>query len=208
MTILSQSTTHIFERLREGMVPDRGLKTFAVGTEKVMGEIHRVLDLTATGEGSAKFLRGDYGCGKTFISQLTLLESLEKDFAVSKVVVSPNDTPFYKFDEVYAKIVGNMQTAMAKGGAFGDCIDRWIGKIEDRLIDEGQDEDSDDFDDIAPRDCTPRGPESPQLHTRDHRGCARLVLHDVRALREDHLGSPSAVGEQRELVAEGARGDE
>jgi len=146
MSVNKKDIEHIFERLREGMVPERGLETFAVGTEKVMGEINRVLDLVASGEGSAKFLRGDYGCGKTFYSQLTMLRALDKDFAVSKVVVSPNDTPFYKFDQVYARIVANMLTSMTKGGAFGDCIDRWIARIEDRLIDENYDEDDPSFD--------------------------------------------------------------
>jgi len=149
MTLAVQDIQHIFERLREGMVPERGLPAFAVGTEKMMGEIKRLLELVANNEGGSKFLRGGYGCGKTFVCQLSLLEALEQNFAVSKVVISPNDTPFYKFDEVYAKIVGNLQTTLTKGGAFADCIDRWVAKVEDRLIDEGEDEDDDNFDNLV-----------------------------------------------------------
>lgn len=143
----AQDTQHIFERLREGTVPERGLDAFAVGTEAVREELGRQFAMVSAGEGASKFLRGDYGCGKTFMAQLTLLEAVQKNFAVSKVVVSPNDTPFYKFDEVYARIVGNLQTGLARGGALGDCIDRWITAVEDRLIAEGGDEDSPDFDD-------------------------------------------------------------
>lgn len=143
----AQDTQHIFERLREGTVPERGLDAFAVGTEAVRGELERQFAMVSAGEGASKFLRGDYGCGKTFMAQLTLLTAIQKNFAVSKVVVSPNDTPFYKFDEVYARIVGNLQTGLARGGALGDCIDRWITAVEDRLIAEGGDEDSLDFDD-------------------------------------------------------------
>lgn len=142
-----QDIEHIFERLREGMVPERGLEAFAVGIDTPINELKRQLNMVKQNEGGSKFLRGSYGTGKTFISQLALLEALNDNFAVSKVVVSPNDTPFYKFDEVYARIVGNLQTNMAKGGALGDCIDRWIAKVEDRLIAEGEDENSDDFDD-------------------------------------------------------------
>lgn len=141
-----QDIEHIFERLREGMVPERGLEAFAVGIDTPINELKRQLNMVKQNEGTSKFLRGSYGCGKTFISQLTLLEALKDNFAVSKVVVSPNDTPFYKFDEVYARIVGNLQTSMAKGGALADCIDRWISKIEDALINEGEDEESDNFD--------------------------------------------------------------
>ncbi len=141
-----QDIEHIFERLREGMVPERGLEAFAVGIDAPMNEIRRQLQLTRQGEGASKFLRGDYGCGKTFVSQLSLLEALQQNFAVARVVVSPNDTPFYKFDEVYARIAGGLQTRLARGGALADCLDRWIGAVEDALIDEGHDPDADDFD--------------------------------------------------------------
>ncbi|MGV3525470.1 MAG: BREX system ATP-binding protein BrxD [Candidatus Sericytochromatia bacterium] len=144
-----QDISHIFERLREGMVPERGLDAFAVGIDAPLNEIRRQLDLAAQGEGASKFLRGDYGCGKTFVSQLALNTALQQNFAVSKVVVSPNDTPFYKFDEVYARIVSNLQTRLARSGALADCIDRWIAAIEEALIAEGHDEEGDDFDDAV-----------------------------------------------------------
>lgn len=137
---------HIYERLREGMVPDRGLDAFAVGIEAPMQELQRQLDLIQQGEGASKFLRGGYGCGKTFMSQLLMLQAIQQDYAVSRVVVSPSDTPFYKFDEVYAKLVQSMQTRMSRGGALEDCLDRWVAKVEDRLLDEGLAEDAPDFD--------------------------------------------------------------
>lgn len=129
-------TEHIFERLRSGTVPERGLDKFAVGIDKPLCEIRRQLDLAASGEGVFKFLRGGYGCGKTFMSQYTLLEALERNFAVSFVVVSPNDTQFHKFDEVYHKIVSGMRTPMALSGALEDAVDRWISRIEDQLSEE------------------------------------------------------------------------
>jgi len=139
-------TEHIFERLRSGTVPEKGLDKFAVGIDKPLNEIKRQLSLTATGEGAFKFLRGGYGCGKTFMSQYTLLEALSQNFAASFVVVSPNDTQFHKFDEVYHKIVSGLRTPMASSGALEDAIDRWIARIEDRLVNEIGD-DAEDFDD-------------------------------------------------------------
>ena len=136
---------HIFERLRSGTVPEKGLDQFAVGIDKPLNEIKRQLSLISTGEGAFKFLRGGYGCGKTFMSQYTMLEALKENFAVSFVVVSPNDTQFHKFDEVYHKIVAGLQTSMAASGALEDAIDRWIARIEDRLADEIGD-DAEDFD--------------------------------------------------------------
>lgn len=147
MTDLSnRDIEHIFERLRGGLVPERGLTAFAVGIDDNRGELHRQLDLIARGEGSIKFLRGGYGCGKTFMARLALLDAQQKGFATSFVVVSDNDLRFHKFEEVYRKIVSELGTATCPRGALGDLLDRWIGRIEDAQIATGADEEAADFD--------------------------------------------------------------
>lgn len=137
---------HIFERLRSGVVPERGLEAFAVGIERQRAEIGRLLDLAASGEGVFKFLRGGYGCGKTFMARLALHDAQAKGFATSFVVVSDNDLHFYKFDDVYRKVVQELGTTSCPRGALGDIIDRWIAKVENALIDGGADENAADFD--------------------------------------------------------------
>jgi hypothetical protein len=137
---------HIFERLRSGTVPEKGLDKFAVGIDRPLNEIRRQLDLAAAGEGVFKFLRGGYGCGKTFMCQYTMLEALRQNFAVSFVVVSPNDTQFHKFDDVYHKIVSGLRTPLATSGALEDAIDRWIARIEEQIAAECGG-DAPDFDD-------------------------------------------------------------
>lgn len=137
---------HIFERLRSGVVPERGLEEFAVGIERQRAEIARLLDLARSGEGVFKFLRGGYGCGKTFMARLALLDAQAKGFATSFVVVSDNDLRFHKFDEVYRKIVQELGTSACPRGALNDITDRWIGRVESALIDGGADEDAADFD--------------------------------------------------------------
>src|SRR3954467_15174525 len=137
---------HIFERLRSGVVPERGLEAFAVGIEKQRAEINRLLGLPASGEGVFKFLRGGYGCGKTFMARLAVLDAQAKGFATSFVVVSDNDLHFHRFDAVYRKVMGEMGTASCPRGALGDVLDRWIGRVEERLIAAGEDETAADFD--------------------------------------------------------------
>lgn len=137
---------HIFERLRSGVVPVRGLEAFAVGVERQRAEIGRLLDLAAAGEGVFKFLRGGYGCGKTFMARLAVLDAQARGFATSFVVVSDNDLHFHKFDDVYRKVVQELGTATCPRGALGDVIDRWIAKVESALIAGGADENATDFD--------------------------------------------------------------
>ena len=142
-------TEHLFQKLRAGLVPERGLDAIAVGVEKERAELARLLDRAEQGEGEIKFLRGDYGCGKTFMARLATLDARRRGFATSFVVVSDNDTRFYKFEELYARIVSNLGTATCERGALGDVLDRWIGQVEEVLEDSGHDPDAEGFDEIV-----------------------------------------------------------
>jgi hypothetical protein len=130
----TRDAVHIFQRLRNGTVPGRGLEAFAVGIERQRKELGRKLDEARSGEGDVKFLRGGYGCGKTFMAHLTLEEAQRRGFATSFVVVSDNDLHFYKFDELYGKVVSGLGTSACPQGALGDILDRWIGSIEEGLL--------------------------------------------------------------------------
>lgn len=149
MAISKRDIDHIFERLRSGVVPERSLEAFAVGIERQRTEINRQLKLAADGEGVFKFFRGGYGCGKTFMSRLAILDAQTQGFATSFVVVSDNDLHFYKFDDVYRKVVQELGTTSCPRGALSDILDRWIAKVEDALIAGGADEDGDDFDSLV-----------------------------------------------------------
>jgi hypothetical protein len=149
MPLSRRDIEHVFERLRSGVVPERGLDAFAVGIDRQKNEIGRQLDLAASGEGVFKFLRGGYGCGKTFMARLTLLEAQSRGFATSFVVVSPNDTHFDRFDDVYRKIVQELGTTTTPRGALNDIVDRWIAKVEEALIAGGADENDADFDKLV-----------------------------------------------------------
>lgn len=170
---MAKDTLHIFERLRSGVVPHRGLDTFAVGIEKTRGEVQRQLDLAASGEGAFKFLRGGYGCGKTFMSRLALLDAHARDFAGSFVVVSDNDLHFHKFDDVYRKVMQELSTAYCERSALGDILDRWIGEVEESILNTGVDEEAPEFEDLVTKKL------GEDLHSKT----AGKVPHDmVRAL--------------------------
>ena len=140
---------HIFERLRSGVVPERGLESFAVGIERQRKEIDRQLTMAGNGEGAFKFLRGGYGCGKTFMARLALLDAQAKGFATSFVVVSDNDLHFHKFEDVYRRVVQELGTSSCARGALSDIVDRWIAKVEEGLIATGNDPDAPGFDGIV-----------------------------------------------------------
>ncbi len=146
MVLSRKDAEHVFEALRGGTVPDRGIEAFAVGIDPQRRELNRMLTIASQGDGAVKFLRGGYGCGKTFMSNLAMHDAKEKNFVTSFVVVSDNDLHFHKFDELYRKVVQGLSTTACPKGALGDILDRWIGRIEDDLIQLGVDDSADDFD--------------------------------------------------------------
>lgn len=143
----AREVAHIFESLRKGLVPERGIDAFAEGTERPRSELLRQLELAKGGEGTIKFLRGGYGCGKTFMSRVAVLDAQAQNFATTFVVVSENDLRFHKFEDVYRRVMTELSTASCSRGAFGDILDRWIGKIEEGMIQAGADPDAAGFDD-------------------------------------------------------------
>lgn len=146
MTISPKDIEHIFERLRSGVVPERGLEAFAVGIDQSRTEIQRQLSLAGNNEGVFKFLRGGYGCGKTFMSRLAIQDAQHKGFVTSFVVVSDNDLHFHRFDDVYRKVVQELGTNQCDRGALGLILDRWIARVEDAMVDGGANPEDADFD--------------------------------------------------------------
>jgi hypothetical protein len=146
MALDRRDATHVFEQLRSGRVPERGLDAFAVGLERQRAEIGRLLEMARDREGVFKCLRGAYGCGKTFTARLAILDAQARGFATSFVVVSENDLRFHNFNEVYGKVVSELGTTACPRGALGDVMDRWVAAVEEQLIALGADPDAPDFD--------------------------------------------------------------
>jgi hypothetical protein len=145
-SLSARDVEHIFETLSKGDVPTRNCDAFAAGVEAPRAELGRQLSLAADGEGTIKFLRGGYGCGKTFMARLAVEDAQARGFATSFVVVSDNDLRFHRFDEVYRKVVTELATATCLRGALGDILDRWIAAVEAELMQAGLDPDGPDFD--------------------------------------------------------------
>ena len=53
--LTTKDKEHVLEALREGLVRERGIDTFAVGIEKQRGEVQRQIELARNGKGAVKF---------------------------------------------------------------------------------------------------------------------------------------------------------
>src|SRR5215210_6869078 len=119
MALNRRSARDIVDALRNGTVPRAGLHEYAVGLERHMEAMEEQLERVASGRGEVKFVRGEYGAGKTFLTHLLSESALKKRFVVSNVVIS-KDTPLHKMEEVYHEIVANLSTPRRKTTALKD----------------------------------------------------------------------------------------
>lgn len=133
---------NILVALRSGVVPDEGFDRIVVGLDREVAAITAQLDRVATGYGDFKFIRGDYGAGKTFFTSMAMDKALERNFLVSNVVIS-TDTPLDRLDVIYRRFVSNLRSRGQSGGVIQSLIERWIFQIEERVI-EGDSLEEDD----------------------------------------------------------------
>ena len=75
----AQDANDIVQALRGGLVPRRGLHHLATGMDSVMRAVDQELDFVATGKGTAKWIRGEYGSGKTFATRLLCARARDRE---------------------------------------------------------------------------------------------------------------------------------
>jgi hypothetical protein len=122
----------IVNALRRGTVPAGGLERIAVGLEIEEGVIGRQLEYVAQGGADVKFIRGEYGSGKTFLVARSLEIARNKGFVTSHVVIAPA-TPLHKLRGIYQQVCANLKTSEEEH-ALKTIVDNWLFGIEERLL--------------------------------------------------------------------------
>lgn len=137
----------LLNALRNGTVPDLGTEEIAVGLDDQIRAIEEGLEHVARGRSAYKFLRGDYGAGKTFLSSLVASRASEQGFLFSKVVVSAADTPLYQLLSIYRRLCEGLSRSTRKpGGQFRSILDRWLYVLEEKVVElKGIEEDDEGF---------------------------------------------------------------
>lgn len=123
---------NIINALRRGTVPAGGLERIAVGLEIEEEVIAKQLDYVAQGGGDTKFIRGEYGSGKTFLVARSLEIARTKNFVTSHIVISPA-APLHKVKSIYQQVCAGLRT-MEDDHALKTVVDTWLYRIEERLL--------------------------------------------------------------------------
>jgi len=126
---------NIINALRRGTVPAGGLERIAVGLDIEEEVIGRQLDYVALGGGDSKFIRGEYGSGKTFLVARVLEIARSKGFVTAQVVIS-SQAPLHKLRGIYQQAASGLRT-QEEEHALKTVIDNWLFSIEERLLSVG-----------------------------------------------------------------------
>lgn len=119
----------IVNALRSGLVPSQGLEHFATGLDPLISAVNEELDFVAGGKGLSKWIRGEYGSGKTFAARYLCAQARQLGFATSEVQISINDTPLHHLEAVYRRLIERLETAGDGPNAFQAIVEGWLYQV-------------------------------------------------------------------------------
>jgi len=132
MAVVSESPA-IVNALRSGLVPNQGLEHFATGLDPLVSAVDEELDFVSGGKGLSKWIRGEYGTGKTFAARYLCARARERKFATSEVQISINDTPLHHLEAVYRRLIERLETAADGPNAFQAIVEGWLYQVGDEV---------------------------------------------------------------------------
>lgn len=122
-----QQSRAILQALRDGQVPEVGAPHLCVGREELLQDYESLLLDIQKGTAATKFIRGDYGYGKSMLLKVFEEIARQRSFAVARVKVSA-ELPFNRLEEFYRKIAREI-TATSNKNTFcgiGDLLRCWL----------------------------------------------------------------------------------
>lgn len=136
-TVSPARRAEVIDALRRGTVPQAGLDLFAVGMERFERAVDEELDGVAAGRATFKAVRGEYGAGKTFFARWLAERAKRRGMAAAEVQISETETPLYKLETVYRRLVEQLSTAAYPPSALRETVDAWFYTLEEDVLAEG-----------------------------------------------------------------------
>lgn len=130
MNISPRRRRDVVDALRRGTVPRQGLDVLAVGLTRFEAAVDDELGSVAGGGAGFKAVRGEYGSGKTFFSRWLVERAKRANFATAEIQISETETPLYKLETVYRRVVENLATPTTATGALRDVVDGWFHVLD------------------------------------------------------------------------------
>ena len=140
----------ILQSLGAGVVPRIGIENIAVGREHELSAFEYDLEIIADGGAGFRLIVGRYGSGKSFMLQLLRNAALQRKFVVADADFSPQRRLTGSKGEglaLYRELLNNMAIrTIPNGNAFAPLLEKWIDDIQRKVLRDGSEPNSLDFD--------------------------------------------------------------
>lgn len=120
----------VVKALKIGKVPHFGTMRLCVARDPEIAEFTHVLEFVKGGGFDARFLRGDYGAGKTFMCSVIRELAFQAGMVVSIVNLS-REIPFGRRDLVLAEVLRGLRTEKSGAScAMNEVLEKWFYRFD------------------------------------------------------------------------------
>jgi hypothetical protein len=127
-----KSARDIVDALRHGVVPRNNLNLLMVGQQTARNHLSEILHEVNTHKSHFKFIRGQYGSGKTFLCSWLKEFALDNEFAVSFINIS-HDQPLSDLPIFFSGVINGLRTPeKTDSSALVDILESWLLNIHNK----------------------------------------------------------------------------
>jgi hypothetical protein len=121
-----KSARDIIDALRHGVVPRNNLDLLMVGQQTARQHLSDILLEVNSSKSHFKFIRGQYGSGKTFLCSWLKEFALSNEFAVSFINIS-HDQPLSDLPVFFSGLINGLRTPeKTDASALVDILESWL----------------------------------------------------------------------------------
>jgi P-loop Domain of unknown function (DUF2791) len=132
LVLEKKSARDIIDALRHGVVPKHHLDLLMVGQQEARKHLEEMLLDLPSKKSHFKFIRGQYGSGKTFLCSWLKEFALNNEFAVSFINIS-HDQPLSDLPVFFSGLINGLRTPeKVDSGALVDILEAWLLQIHNR----------------------------------------------------------------------------
>ena len=127
-----KSARDIIDALRHGVVPSNNLSLLMVGQQTARKHLAEILQEVNSHKSHFKFIRGQYGSGKTFLCSWLKEFALNNEFAVSFMNIS-HDQPLSDLPIFFSGMINGLRTPeKTDSSALVDILESWLLNIHNK----------------------------------------------------------------------------
>ncbi len=132
-----QPAFYLLQAIRNGTVPRFGTQNIATGIDQQLDELSTLLDSVSNRHSLYKWIIGEYGSGKTFLTMAFQEIAFQKKAVVSMVTIS-QETPLHKFEDFYKSVIQHVtlpESPLISGLPI--LLETWLLQLENQVKEKG-----------------------------------------------------------------------